>query len=171
MKPSLFSNTNPIASSCGTSEHETIALNAMKMLANTNDTFRSFNWAAYVHHREKDEPTITEEQLATEKKYFDQISPYLASEKSASRFSPAWKKIYDENYTPLPPVILDIEQKVVVASSAENLNVIIKTMIEQGWQPMGSHQAVTTLTQNVFSGNAHVRTQFTLEYSQTMKKV
>ena len=58
-----------------------------------------------------------------------------------------------------------MEQKVITAFSATQLNEKIAEHIKEGWQPVGSHIVVCTLTQQTMN-----RTQFSHEYSQTMKK-
>ena len=63
-----------------------------------------------------------------------------------------------------------MEQKIITSRSAGELNAKINSMIAEGWEPVGSHQVVTKLEQRVYSGMEHKRTEFDLEYSQTMKK-
>lgn len=63
-----------------------------------------------------------------------------------------------------------MEQKIITAHNATELNARITKMIAEGWEPVGSHQVVTKLEQRVYSGMEHKRTEFDLEYSQTMKK-
>lgn len=63
-----------------------------------------------------------------------------------------------------------MEQKIITARHASDLNKRIEEMIKDGWQPVGSHTVLTTLEQNQFAGNEHKRTIFEYEYAQTMKK-
>jgi len=63
-----------------------------------------------------------------------------------------------------------MEQKIITSSSPEGLNQQIKEHIFDGWIPVGSHQVVTTHTQNRFSGSTHRDTMYSHEYSQTVKK-
>jgi hypothetical protein len=63
-----------------------------------------------------------------------------------------------------------MEQKIITSHSASNLNAQLKDMIEQGWEPIGSHQVVETHHQLRFAGNQHKDTIIEREYSQTIKK-
>ena len=59
-----------------------------------------------------------------------------------------------------------MEQKVITAFSATQLNEKIAQHIKDGWQPVGSHIVVCTISlQETIN-----RKQFSHEYSQTMKK-
>jgi hypothetical protein len=62
------------------------------------------------------------------------------------------------------------ECEVVKASSARALNNAIKECMAKGWTPVGSHQVVETLRENMFSGDQHKRTTIEHEYSITMIK-
>lgn len=63
-----------------------------------------------------------------------------------------------------------MEQKIITASSAHSLNSKIKEMIDEGWKPIGSHQAAVVHSQNRFAGSQHMDTRHEVEYSQTMVK-
>lgn len=63
-----------------------------------------------------------------------------------------------------------MQQIILTASSASELNNQIKNMIEQGWTHVGSHQVVETNHQLRYSGMQHKDTLIQLEYSQTVKK-
>mgnify|MGYP000046985005 FL=1 len=63
-----------------------------------------------------------------------------------------------------------MEQKIITSHSASALNTQIKEMIEQGWEPIGSHQVVESHHQMRFAGNQHRDTIIEREYSQTMRK-
>jgi hypothetical protein len=64
-----------------------------------------------------------------------------------------------------------MKQKIITAGRASQLNEKIEEMQGDGWEPLGSHQVVTTLTQNIVRGDGVInRTEYTLEYSQTMVK-
>jgi len=64
-----------------------------------------------------------------------------------------------------------MEQKVITSSSAHGLNSKIKEMIEEGWEPIGSHLVVTTQEQSRYRGNQLGDVQHSHEYSQTMRKL
>lgn len=63
-----------------------------------------------------------------------------------------------------------MEQKVITTSSPERLNAKVKEMIDEGWEPIGSHQVVTTHQQPRYRGNQLGDIQYSHEYSQTMRK-
>jgi len=63
-----------------------------------------------------------------------------------------------------------MEQKIITARHASDLNKTIEEMIKEGWEPIGSHTVLTTLEQKVINGNLHKRTTFEYEYAQTMRK-
>jgi len=60
--------------------------------------------------------------------------------------------------------------KIITASSPETLNTKIQEMSANGWEPMGSHSAVVTHSQNRYSGSQHMDTIHKTEYSITMAK-
>ena len=64
-----------------------------------------------------------------------------------------------------------MEQKVITSSSAHGLNSKIKEMIDEGWEPIGSHQVITIHQQPRYRGNQLGDVQYEHEYSQTMRKV
>jgi len=64
-----------------------------------------------------------------------------------------------------------MEQKIITSRSASELNSKIKEMQEEGWEPIGNHQAVTTHQQPRYRGSQLGDVQYTSEYSQTMRKV
>lgn len=63
-----------------------------------------------------------------------------------------------------------MEQKIISAEAPEALNSKIKSMIEEGWVPIGSHQVVIVHAQNRYSGMQHMDTRYRTEYSQTMRR-
>ncbi len=63
-----------------------------------------------------------------------------------------------------------MEQQVLTARSASELNAKIAYSIEQGFKPVGSHHVVETHHQMRFSGSQHKDTVIDLEYSQTVRK-
>ena len=48
--------------------------------------------------------------------------------------------------------------KIISASSPEGLNSKVQDMIAEGWEPMGSHSAVNTHSQNRYAGTQHMDT-------------
>jgi len=64
-----------------------------------------------------------------------------------------------------------MEQKIITSTNASGLNSKIKELQEEGWEPIGSHQVVTTHQQPRYRGNQLGDVQYTQEYSQTMRKV
>ena len=63
-----------------------------------------------------------------------------------------------------------MEYKVVMAHSASELTDSVMKLISEGWEVVGSHQAVTKFKQNRFAGMQHRDTVYTFEYTQTMIK-
>lgn len=63
-----------------------------------------------------------------------------------------------------------MQQQIITAHSASELNTKLAAMIEQGWTPIGSHHVVETHHQMQFSGMQHKATIIQREYSQTVKK-
>ena len=63
-----------------------------------------------------------------------------------------------------------MEQIILTARSASELNTQIKDKIEQGWTPVGSHHVVEVHHQMRYSGMQHKDTMIDREYSQTVKK-
>lgn len=63
-----------------------------------------------------------------------------------------------------------MEQKIITARFASELNQKISEMQKDGWEPIGSHFVVVTREQKRFAGSQHKDTVFEHEYSQTMKK-
>jgi hypothetical protein len=64
-----------------------------------------------------------------------------------------------------------MEQKIITSSSASRLNSKIKEMQENGWEPIGAHQVVTTHQQPRYRGSELGDVLYEQEYSQTMKKL
>jgi hypothetical protein len=64
-----------------------------------------------------------------------------------------------------------MKQEIITSSSASGLNKKIAEMQGDGWEPLGSHQVVTTLIRNVVRGDGVInRSDYSHEYSQTMVK-
>lgn len=63
-----------------------------------------------------------------------------------------------------------MEFKVISSSSAEGLSRKIKESMDEGYQPVGSHQVVELHRQNNFSGSQHMSTVIRSEYSMSMIK-
>lgn len=60
------------------------------------------------------------------------------------------------------------DYKIVSASSPEELSNRVKSYIDNGWQPIGSHCVAEIHKQNRFRGTEHIDTIIKLEYSQTI---
>jgi hypothetical protein len=63
-----------------------------------------------------------------------------------------------------------MDYKVIYASSPSELSSKVNQYINEGFEPIGSHQVATIHAQNRFRGNQHVDTKHELEYSQTLIK-
>lgn len=63
-----------------------------------------------------------------------------------------------------------MEQKVITASSAAELNKKIEEYIGKKWKPVAGHIISILHIQKRFSGNQHKDTIYEREYSQTMRK-
>ena len=61
--------------------------------------------------------------------------------------------------------------KIITASSPESLDSRIQEMIAEGWEPLGSHSAVNTHSQNRYAGSQHMDTIHKTEYSITMRMI
>ena len=59
-------------------------------------------------------------------------------------------------------------QIIVTASSAHELTRFVREIMKSGYVPLGSHTVVRVLEQKMFAGNDHKRTEYTIEYAQTM---
>lgn len=70
------------------SESETIALNIMKILAQTGNEFRELSYEEYEARRQRDG-----NYSARERDYFEKVASYCVSEQAARIFSLTWKAI------------------------------------------------------------------------------
>lgn len=94
MKPSSFIKF-PFSSVCKNIEHEIIALNVMKILKRTGDTFRKITFEEYQTERSKDGNfNMAEQQL------FDKVIRYCQSAETAVLFSEEWNIPLDTEVTP-----------------------------------------------------------------------
>ncbi|PID34886.1 MAG: hypothetical protein CR971_00920 [candidate division SR1 bacterium] len=85
-KPSDFSKIRPWSSIFQNVECETIALNIVGILARTGDEWRELKWEEYKEEREKEGVS-----LSSKHEYFEAISEYCSTYKTARLFSPDWK--------------------------------------------------------------------------------
>lgn len=85
-KSSDFAKIEPWNSVLQKAEAETIALNVMKILKRTGDTWRTLSNEEYELERRKDG-----NWSFSELKYLEQIRPYTISADKAKTFSPDWK--------------------------------------------------------------------------------
>ncbi len=63
-----------------------------------------------------------------------------------------------------------MEYKVIYGESPSELSSKVNQYINEGFEPVGSHQVVVLREQNRYSGTQHMDTLHKLEYSQTMIK-
>lgn len=63
-----------------------------------------------------------------------------------------------------------MQQKIIATRSASELNAILKTHIEDGWIPIGSHTVIEVHHQLRYSGMQHKDTVIEIEYAQTVRK-
>ena len=63
-----------------------------------------------------------------------------------------------------------MEYKIVSSHSPQGLSNTINLLINEGWEPKGSHQVIVIHSQNRFSGSQHMDTKHETEYTQTMTK-
>ena len=63
-----------------------------------------------------------------------------------------------------------MEYKIVSGGSPSDLSTKVNERLNDGWKVVGSHQVVILREQNRFSGQQHMDTLNSLEYSQTMVK-
>lgn len=63
-----------------------------------------------------------------------------------------------------------MEQKIITAHSATELNWGLIVLAKEGWKPLGSHHVVETHHQNRFSGMQHKDTVIEREYSLTIQR-
>ena len=64
-----------------------------------------------------------------------------------------------------------MEQKIIRSNSIEEINKKMSELIQDGWEPIGSHQAVARHHQLRYAGMQHKDTMIEIEYSQTMRKI
>ena len=63
-----------------------------------------------------------------------------------------------------------MDYKIVKSSYPEGLVSKVKSLMEDGWKPMGGHSVVGTFFQDRYTGSQHHSTSVEVEYSQTMVK-
>jgi len=63
-----------------------------------------------------------------------------------------------------------MEQKIITAHSASDLNARLADLMKEGWKPIGSHQVVVSHEQNRFSGMQHKDTIVQHEYSLSVQR-
>jgi len=94
MNPSDFIKY-PWSSVLQNSESETIALNIIKILSRTGDTWRSLTWEEYKTERTKDAGVGRQHATFSERErgYFEAVLPYTVSESAARAFCKTWASI------------------------------------------------------------------------------
>ena len=63
-----------------------------------------------------------------------------------------------------------MEYKIVTSNTSRDLTEKVNAHIEEGWEPVGSHQVVVQRKQNRYSGTQHMDSVYQAEYSQTIIK-
>ena len=63
-----------------------------------------------------------------------------------------------------------MKYKVIEGGSPSEITTKVNDMIKDGWKPVGTHQVVVRREQNRYSGQQHIDTLNSLEYTQTMVK-
>lgn len=63
-----------------------------------------------------------------------------------------------------------MEYKIIEGGSPHDITKKVNELIQEGWTPVGSHQVVVRREQNRFSGQQHMDTLNTLEYTQTLTR-
>lgn len=63
-----------------------------------------------------------------------------------------------------------MEYKIIEGGSPHDITKRVNDLIKEGWTPVGSHQVVVRREQNRYSGQQHMDTLNSLEYTQTMVK-
>jgi hypothetical protein len=86
--PSDLIKEYPFESVFGKSEYETIALNIMRILERTGNTWRKLSYEEYETERLKDSNYSKQEEM-----YFEQVLKYTENPSMAAKFSTEWKKV------------------------------------------------------------------------------
>jgi hypothetical protein len=63
-----------------------------------------------------------------------------------------------------------MEQKIITAYSASDLNETLVKLLKEGWKPIGPHQVVETHHQMRFAGMQHKDTTINREYSLSVQR-
>lgn len=63
-----------------------------------------------------------------------------------------------------------MEQKIITAHSASDLNSKLADLMKEGWKPMGPHQVVEVHHQMIYSGMQHKDTIVEREYSVSVQR-
>ena len=76
------------------SERETVALNIIKILSRTGNTWREITWSEYLNERIKDGGGNTHNyKHGSESTLFKEVVRYTCSEDVARLFSPSWDEV------------------------------------------------------------------------------
>ena len=87
-QPSDLIKKYPFESVFGKAEYETIALNIMRILERTGNTWRKLSYDEYETERLKDSNYSKQEEM-----YFEQVLKYTENPIMAAKFSDDWKKV------------------------------------------------------------------------------
>jgi hypothetical protein len=63
-----------------------------------------------------------------------------------------------------------MEYKVLMSRNLDVFNQMINDYIKDGWEPLGSHQVIVSMSENNFRGDFNIGSVNEVEYSQTMVK-
>lgn len=88
LTPADFCKVYPFESVHRSAESETVAMNIMRILKRTENTWRKLTWKEYVDERNKDGNFDD-----AEKKYFDACISYTLSPNTAVLYSQEWANI------------------------------------------------------------------------------
>ena len=86
--PSDLVKKYPFESVFEKSEHETIALNIIRILERTGNAWRKLSYSEYEAERLKDSNYSKQEEI-----YFEQVLKYTENPTMAAKFSAEWKKV------------------------------------------------------------------------------
>lgn len=98
--PSAFIKCLPWDSVLQKVEAEIIALNIMKILNRTDNTWRQLTWEEYQEERKKDKGFST-----NEKGFFDQVVSYTTSPDAVAKFCKDWELIARVNEQPQTSIL------------------------------------------------------------------
>ncbi len=63
-----------------------------------------------------------------------------------------------------------MKYEILSAITPETLVELVKILVREGWQPVGSHQVVVIYEEKMYRGDQHMSTIHKTQYTQTMIK-